>query len=427
MAHEAAVEVERVGLDGTAEASPGFVPDIQDAKSDSKGLISRKPILKVAAPAAAIVLVAAIAGLYSLSAGWESTDDAQIDGYVNPISSRVGGTITNVYVDDNQYVKAGTLLVQIDPKDYRVALDSAQATLDNDQATAAASRVSVPLTAISTSNVITSAEADVDHARAGVSVAEKQLAAAQASLAGAEANQAKAQDDVTRYKLLVAKQEIAERQYTQAVETEKGSAAAVDAARAAVEAARDQVIQAQSKLGQATAALGTARTGPQQVLIQKSHALASAALVEKAKAAVEQARLNLDYTRIVAPVDGIVAKRSAQVGEYVAPGQQLLAIVPVEDIWVTANFKETQLKSMRPGQPVRVYVDAFDRDFTGHVESLAGGTGAIFSLLPPENATGNYVKVVQRVPVRIRFDQGQDPEHQLRPGMSVEPKVKVSD
>jgi membrane fusion protein, multidrug efflux system len=427
MAHEAAVEVERVELDGTAEASPGFIPDIKDAKSGSKGLISRKPILKVAAPAAAIVLVATIAGLYSLYAGWESTDDAQIDGYVNPISSRVGGYITNVYVDDNQYVKAGTLLAQIDPKDYRVALASAQATFDNDQATAAASRVSVPLTAISTSNVITSAEADVDHARAGVSVAEKQLAAAQASLAGAEANQAKAQDDVTRYKLLVEKQEIAEQQYTQAVQTEKASAAAVDAASAAVEAARDEVIQAQSKLGQATAALGTARTGPQQVLIEKSHALASAALVEKAKAAVEQAQLNLDYTRIVAPVDGIVAKRSAQVGEYVAPGQQLLAIVPVEDIWVTANFKETQLKSMRPGQPVKVYVDAFDRDFTGHVESLAGGTGAIFSLLPPENATGNYVKVVQRVPVRIRFDKGQDPEHQLRPGMSVEPKVKVSD
>ena len=153
--------------------------------------------------------------------------------------------------------------------------------------------------------------------------------------------------------------------------------------------------------------------------------MAATALADKSKRGVEQAQLNLNYTRIVSPVDGLVAKRSVQVGQYVVPGQQLLAVIPLDDIWVTANFKETQLKNVRPGERVQIFVDAYDRDYSGHVESIAGGTGAIFSLLPPENATGNYVKVVQRVPVRLRFDPGQDPQHLLRPGLSVVPKVNV--
>jgi len=329
-------------------------------------------------------------------------------------------------VDDNQYVKAGTLLAQIDPKDYQVALESAKANLADDQATRSASDVNVPLTSINTSSQLMSAQADVSHARAGVSVARKQLSAAQASLAAAEANYAKAQDDVNRYKQLVDKHEIADQQYTQAVDTAKAAAATVDGAQAAAQAAEDQVSQAQSKLNQSLAALDSARTGPQQVRIQESRAMASAAKVSKSQAAVDQAELNLNYTRIVAPVDGVVAKRSVQTGEYVTPGEQLLAVVPLDDIWVTANFKETQLKKMRAGLPVEIYVDAYGRTFSGHVESLAGGTGAVFSLLPPENATGNYVKVVQRLPVRIRFNPGQDPDHQLRPGMSVEPKVRVN-
>jgi membrane fusion protein, multidrug efflux system len=426
MAQEAAVEVqETMGLDAEGEALPGHVPDLAGVESDRKLSARRRPILKVAAPVVALVLVAAVATLYQIYAGWESTDDAQIDGNVNPISSRVGGYVTHVYVDDNQYVKAGTLLVQVDPKDYQVALDSAKATFENDAATAAAREVSIPVTKVSTSSQITSAQAQVDHARAGVSAAKRQFAAAQAKLVEADANNSKAQDDVSRFKKLVDKQEIAEQQFTQAVDTAKAANAAVDAARASVQIAQDQVSQAQAKLSQAQAMLESAETGPSQVRIEKSRAQASAALVAKSRAAVEQAKLNLDYTRIVAPIDGVVAKRSAQVGEYVAPGQQLLAIIPLDDIWVTANFKETQLKNMRPGQQVEIYVDAFDRDYTGHVKSIAGGTGAIFSLLPPENATGNYVKVVQRVPVRIRFDKGQDPGRRLRPGMSAEPKVKV--
>jgi membrane fusion protein (multidrug efflux system) len=356
---------------------------------------------------------------------WESTDDAQIDGYVNPISSRVSGYITKVYVEDNQYVKAGTLLAQIDPTDYEVALGSAQATLANDRATADASQVNVPITLVNSGSAIASAQADVDNSRAGISGSEKQLAAARAALLQAQANNAKAQDDVKRYKQLVDKQEIPEQQYVQAVQTANATTAAVEVAAANVQADQDAVTQAEGKLDQAVAARESARTGPQQVRIQQSRALAAAAMADKSKKAVEQAQLNLNYTRIVAPVDGLVAKRSVQVGQYVVPGQQLLAVIPLDDIWVTANFKETQLKGVRPGEPVQIYVDAYDRDYTGYVESIAGGTGAIFSLLPPENATGNYVKVVQRVPVRLRFNAGQDPDHRLTPGLSAEPKVRV--
>lgn len=409
------------GRDALQSSDGPANPEEQPATS-AKGKLRSTFLL---ATSGFLLLIAAAATAYHFFAGWESTDDAQIDGYVNPISSRVAGYVTRVYVDDNQYVKTGTLLVQIDPTDYEVALGSAQATLANDRAKADASKVMVPITSINANSQITSAQADVDNARAAISASEKQLGAARAGLLQAEANNAKAQDDVTRYKPLVDKQEIAEQIYVQAVHTGNAAAAAVQVAAAQVQAEQDAVTQAQGKLDQAVAALESARTGPQQVRIQESRALAATAMADKSRRAVEQAQLNLNYTRITAPVDGVIARRSVQVGEYVAPGQQLLAVVPLDDIWVTANFKETQLKNVRPGQPVKIFVDAYDRDYTGHVESIAGGTGAIFSLLPPENATGNYVKVVQRVPVRLRFDQGQDPNHRLRPGLSVEPKLKV--
>jgi membrane fusion protein, multidrug efflux system len=414
------VQLESAPADRRSLQSPSNFPSLE--KSTEK----RKPRTKVLLLAAGLLVLTGVAAAgYYFFAGWESTDDAQIDGYVNPISSRVAGYVTKVYVDDNQYVKAGTLLAQIDPTDYEVALASAQATLTNDRATAEASQVNVPITSINSVSQITSAQADVDSSRAGVSASEKQLAGARAALVQAEANNAKAQDDAKRYKSLIDKEEISEQQYVQAVQSANATAAAVNVAAANVQAEQDAVTQAQGKLDQAIAALESARTGPQQVRIQQSRAVAAAALADKSKQSVEQARLNLTYTRIFAPVDGLIAKRSVQVGEYVAPGQQLLAIVPLDDIWVTANFKETQLKDVRPGEPVKIFVDAYDRDYTGHVESIAGGTGAIFSLLPPENATGNYVKVVQRVPVRLRFEQGQDPDHRLRPGLSVVPKVKV--
>jgi membrane fusion protein (multidrug efflux system) len=423
---------EKIVLDDRPEL-PDDTPHSREAANDRQGTDSGRfangkkiARAKIIAPIVALILAAAAAVAYHYYAGWESTDDAQIDGYINPISSRVAGYITNVYVDDNQYVKAGTLLARIDPKDYEVAVASAQATLANDQATADASQVNVPVISVNTSSQLVSAEADVANAHAGISAAEQQLAASQAAVLQAQANSAKAQDDVKRYKQLVDKQEISEQVYVQAVQTSDGTTAAVQAATANVQAARDAVRQAQSRLAQASASVESAQTGPQQIRIQRSRAVAASAAAEKSKSALEQAQLNLGYTRIVAPVDGVVAKRSAQPGQYVSPGQQLMAVVPLDDIWVTANFKETQLRNMRPGNPVKINVDAYGRTYSGYVESIAGGTGAVFSLLPPENATGNYVKVVQRLPVRLRLDKGQDPEHRLRPGMSVVPDVYVS-
>jgi membrane fusion protein, multidrug efflux system len=373
-----------------------------------------------------VVLVTAVL-LYRHFAAWESTDDAQIDGYIYPVSSRISGYVTRVTVDDNQYVKAGTVLVKLDPKDYDVAVANAKAALANDQASAAALSTNVPLTSTNTSSQLTSAQASVENAGAGIVAAQHQFAAAQAALEQAEANDLKAQDDVTRYTPLAAKNEIPQQRYTQAVDSQKATAAAVAAARASAAVAQQAVTQAHTRLAQAEAQLRYAETRPQQISVQRSRARAAQAEIERAAAILQQANLNLQYTTIVAPVSGIVGQRSVQPGQNEVPGQQLMTIIPLdsENIWVTANFKETQLKFMRPGQQVRIYVDTYGRTYNGRVLNIAGATGARSSLLPPENATGNYVKVVQRVPVKIVFDKGQDPQHLLRPGMSVEPDVKV--
>jgi len=365
--------------------------------------------------------------LYRYFAAWESTDDAEVDGYIYPVSSRVSGYVTRVMVDDNQVIQAGTVLVELDPKDYQVAVANAKATLANDQASAAALATNVPITSVNTSSQLSSAEADVENTEAGLAAAERQFEAAQAFLRQAEANDLRAQDDVNRYKPLAAKDEIPQQRYTQAVDTQKATAAAVESARASAAGVEHAVTQARAKLSQARAQLQYAKTRPEQISVQRSRAQAAQAETQKAAAIFEQAQLNLQYATIIAPVSGIVGQRSVQPGQYVAPGQQLMTIVPLEsqNIWVTANFKETQLKYMRPGQPVKISVDTYGRTYNGHVLNIAGASGARFSLLPPENATGNYVKVVQRIPVKIVFEKGQDPEHLLRPGMSVEPNVKV--
>jgi membrane fusion protein (multidrug efflux system) len=369
----------------------------------------------------------ALAGLYRHLAAWESTDDAQIDGYVYPVSCRVSGYVTRVMVDDNQYVEAGTVLLRLDGKDYEVAVANARAALANAEANAAAQKTGVPLTSVNTSSQLSDARAAVANAEAGLGAARKQSEAALAGLEQAEANDLRAQDDVTRYAPLAAKDEIPQQRYTQAVAAQKATAAAVAAARASAAAAEQGVTQAQARLAQAQAQLEYARTGPQQVSVQHARAEAAEADAQKAAAVLEQASLELQYTTVVAPVAGVVGQRSVQPGQNVAPGQQLMTIVPLDgrNIWVTANFKETQLRNMRPGQPARVYVDTYRRKYDGRVESIAGASGARYSLLPPENATGNYVKVVQRIAVKIVFDKGQDPEHLLRPGMSVEPDVRV--
>jgi membrane fusion protein (multidrug efflux system) len=375
----------------------------------------------------AIVIIIASTIVYGRYAAWESTDDAQIDGYIFPVSARVSGYVTRVLVDNNQRVEAGTVLVQMDPKDFEVAVANAKASLANDQASAAALQTNVPITSVSTSSQLTSAQADIRNADAGLLAAQRASEAAQANLRQAEANDLKAQDDVNRYQPLAARDEIPKQQYTQAVNSQKATAAAVEAAHAAAAGSEQAVTQARSKLAQAQAQLQYAQTQPQQISVQRSRARAADAETERAAAALQQAQLNLQYTTIVAPVGGIVGQRSVQPGQNVAPGQQLMTIVPLDsqNIWVTANFKETQLTYMRPGQPVRVYVDTYGRTYNGKVLNIAGASGARYSLLPPENATGNYVKVVQRIPVKIAFESGQDAEHLLRPGMSVEPDVRV--
>ncbi len=385
---------------------------------------ARRPMLLGAIGLA--VLVSSLLA-YRHFAAWESTDDAQVDGYIYPVSPRVSGFVSRVTVDDNQYVEAGSVLLELDPQDYKVALATARATLVNDQANAAATVTTVPLTSVNTSSQLSGSQADVENARAGLAAAQREFDAAQASLRQAEANDLKAQDDVNRYKPLAAKDEIPQQRYTQAVETQKATAAAVQVAQASAAAAEKGVDQARAKVAQAQAQLQYAQTRPQQISVQRSRAQAAEAETDRAAAAFVQAQLNLEYTTITAPVSGIVGQRSVQPGQNVTPGQQLMTIVPLDsrNIWVTANFKETQLKYMRPGQPVKISVDTYGRDYDGHGLNIAGASGARFSLLPPENATGNYVKVVQRIPVKIVFEKGQDPDHVLRPGMSVEPDVKV--
>jgi membrane fusion protein, multidrug efflux system len=363
--------------------------------------------------------------LWRYFASYEETDDAQIDGHLNSISARVSGHVLKLLVEDNQYVAAGTPLIEIDPKDYQVALDRAKADYADAVALAEAARVNVPITSVNTSSQTSTAQADVENANAGIAAARQQYAAANAQLAQAQANNVKAQSDLVRYKQLVDKQEISQQQYDQAVAAANAGAAGVDAARASASAAEHQVRQAQSKLAQAQANVRAAATGPQQVATIRSRAQSAQAQAELKKAALEQAQLNLQYTVITSPVNGVVTNRTAEVGQNVSIGQELMRVINLDDLWVTADFKETQLKHMQVGQKATIHVDTNGKDYNGHVQSIAGASGAITSLLPPENATGNYVKVVQRIPVKITFDPGETKEHVLRPGMSVEPKIWI--
>jgi membrane fusion protein, multidrug efflux system len=369
----------------------------------------------------AVVLVAS-AFLWRYLSSYESTDDAQADVHLYPVSARISGYVVRVNVDDNQWVQKGTVLVEIDPKDYEVAVAQAQANLANAEATAQSLNITVPITSVNTSSQLKFTASDIGNATAGVIAAERQLTATHAQLEEAEANDVRAQDDLHRYKLLVDKREVAEQVYDQALATAKSSTAAVAAARANESAAQQFVEQARSRLVQAEANHQYAETAPQQVSSTRARARAAIADVEQKRALLEQAELNLQYTKIVAPVTGEVNK-TVVVGLNVQPGQQLLTVVPLDEVWVTANFKETQLKHMRVGQKAKIHVDSTGRTLKGHVDSIAGATGPLFSLLPPENATGNYVKIVQRIPVKIVLDPGENRDRQLRPGMNVVPDV----
>ncbi len=376
----------------------------------------------------AVLLVIAAAGfLYWLHARqFESTDDAQVDAHLNPISARVDGTITHVYVEDNQLVNAGQPLVDLDPRDFQVALDQAVAQLAQARSMVVAQQPNVPITQVENTTNISTAEADVANAQAALGAAQRDRESAAAKVAEAEANNARAQADLARYKLLIAKEEVSEQEYDQIVAAAKAQAATVTANQATLQAAAQTIDQRRAQLQEAQSRLGQYRSNaPEQVAIRRATLQSNQASAQSAQAQVEQAQLKLGYSRIAAPVAGIVMKRSAEVGARIAAGQQLMQIAQIGDIWVTANFKETQLRNLRPGQPATIHVDALKQDFDGYIENIGGSTGSVASILPPENATGNYVKVVQRIPVRIRFKPNQRALERLRPGMSVEPQVRI--
>jgi len=375
-----------------------------------------------------VLLIAGGVGLYFWlqSRQFESTDDAEVEAHLNAISSRVDGAIQRVYVDDNQMVKAGDPLVDLDPRDFQVAIDQARAQVAQASSQVTAQRPNVPITETESSTNITGAEADVATAEAAIGVAERDRESAAARLAEAEANAAKAQSDLARYTLLIKNEEVSQQEFDQVAATAKAQEASVDANRAAVEAAARTVQQRQAQLAQVKSRLSQYKTNaPAQLAIRQANVQSQQANQQNAQAMLELAQLKLSYTKIVAPAAGIVLKRSAEVGERISAGQQLMTIAQIGDLWVTANFKETQLYNIHPGQPARIHVDALRQDFDGYVETISGSSGAVASVLPPENATGNYVKVVQRIPVRLRFKPNQNGLDRLRPGMSVEPQVRI--
>ncbi len=358
---------------------------------------------------------------------YEDTDDAQIDGPLVQISARIQGQVVQLNVEDNQRVDKGQVLAQIDPRDFQAALDQAEASLTSAQANYEAALVNVPIMDIHTSSQLRSADADVKGSLSGITQSEKQLDAAQAQVMVAEANNTKAQLDLQRYTSLVQRDVISKQQYDTTVAAAAAGKAQLAEAQANLMAAQQAVRQANERLAEAQANYSSAQTGPKQVAAQKAKADQAAAQVQQAQAAVEQARLNLSYTTIIAPESGIVNNKTVEVGQNVSSGQTLMTLIPLENVWVAANFKETQLTNMRAGQPVIITVDAYGgREYHGKVTQIGGATGSMLSLFPPENATGNYVKVVQRVPVRIDFtNPDENKDHLLRPGMSVTPTVQV--
>lgn len=398
---------------------------------------SKRSRARIIVPIVLVLLIVAGYFLYRYFSSYEGTDDAQIDGHLNAISARISGQVSDVLVEDQQTVKKGDVLAKIDPRDFEVAVAKAEADLADAKASLQGSRTDVPITSTNTDSTLRGARSTRVDADAGLTAAERQLNAAKARLETAQAqvveaaaNHKKAEDDAERYKQLVAKDEISQQQYDQAFQTAAAAKATLAARLASVNEAQQNlhvaqatIEQARAKITQAEATIQAALTAPQQIAVSEARAMSAAAKVQQQQAALDQARLNLSYCTIVSPVDGIASKKTVELGQNVSPGQQLLVVVPVDDIWVTANFKETQLRAMKPGQRVKFSVDAYDHEYTGHVTGISGASGSRLSLLPPENATGNYVKVVQRIPVRIDIDPGQNNDHRLRPGMSVDPKV----
>ncbi|MBZ5523251.1 MAG: HlyD family secretion protein [Acidobacteriia bacterium] len=396
----------------------------EDRRHKLLGQIKAHPLLAVLT---VTVLIIGSASLWLYLSSYEQTDDAQVDGHLHPISARVSGTVLSVNPDaqNNHYVEAGTVLAELDPADYSAEVDRARADFGRLQATASGARQEISVISSGSTGHLELAEAQVKEATESVAAEKAAQQAAEARLTLAEANHARAEADRRRYESLLAKREISQSEYDRIATESSTFQATVIAARADVSAARLRVDQAESRLTARRADLLAARSAPEQISSSKDKAAAAGADADRAHAQLTTAQLNLSYTKIIAPVSGIIGRKSVEVGQRIQPGQQLMIIIPVDDVWITANFKETQLRKMKPGQAVTIHADSFDQEYHGHVDSIGGATGSMFSLLPPENATGNFVKVVQRVPVKILLNPGENADHRLRPGMSVEPKVRI--
>ncbi|MGI4852787.1 MAG: HlyD family secretion protein [Janthinobacterium lividum] len=374
-----------------------------------------------------ILLLLVAVFFYWRSTFTEDTDDAQVDGDLYQVSARVQGQIIKVNVTDNQKVNQGDVIAEIDPRDYQVALEQAQAVLANSKAGFVQANANVPITTVQTRTQLSTSGSDVTTAAAAVAQSEKQVSVARARVDQARANALKAQLDVDRYTPLVAKDVISKQQFDQAVAQAAASNGALLEAQQSVIAQQAAVAQTQSRLNSAKSDAAQAReNGPKQIAVQQARAQAANADIEQNMAKVDQAKLNLSYCHITAPTSGIINRKNVAVGQNISVGQNMLTIIPLDNLWITANFKETQLQKMKVGQAVSFKVDALGgRRYHGHVTQVGGATGSRLSLFPPENATGNYVKVVQRIPVRIDLEKGENDDHLLRPGYSVVPDVDI--
>jgi membrane fusion protein (multidrug efflux system) len=427
------VEIE-VGLENAANVK---VPLEEPPKAPASTPLTN-PKIRRGLLIAGIVLVLAALGLFLYFHNRESTDDAQVDGHITPIASKIYGRVGQVLIDDNQSVKAGQVLVQIDPADYQASLDQAKAALVLAESEARSAGVDVPRTSETVISGTTSAEAQLAGAQADLMRAQAayeqaqtaDLAVAQANIERSQANAQLAKADLDRYLPLMEKGEISKQQYdaAKANADATGSALIADQQRLAqakrnIDITRAQLDAAKARVEQAKAGVSSAQADRKRVAMRSADAQAKAAAVDRARAQLDAAQLNLGYCNIVAPVDGVATHKSVEPGQIVQAGQGLMVVVPLHDVWVTANFKETQLRNMKPGQKAYVKVDTYGKTFPGHVDSIAGATGAVLSLLPPENATGNYVKVVQRIPVKIVLDPIPPSVAVLRPGMNVDATV----
>jgi len=405
------------------EDTPITTSSEEHQETPTKLKVSRKQLLW---GALAVSLIAGVC-YWLYARHYEATDDAQVDGHFAQLSTRITGTVTyvNPLVENDRYVTAGTLLLELDPRDYEADLEHAKATLETKEAATSAAKLQVPITRASAFSQLQMAEAAREQALESVAAAQADLTSAEARVQQDEAVAGKAERDRIRYAALVEKREISRSFYDARATDATATAQTLSSDRAAMTAAQQRVAEAKSLVTEREAQVSGARTAPQQYSDAVAHESSAQGELDQARADVHTAELNLSYTKIYAPVSGVVGHKTVELGHRIQPGQSLLTVVPIDDIWITANFKETQLRRMHPGQPVIIHVDTYGRDYKGTVEDMAGASGPLYSLFPPENASGNYVKIVQRFPIRIHIDKGENPNHDLRPGMSVEATVRV--